>query len=248
MTQVTAIEVPTTSTPTPNKPSNGEVLITLVLDETGSMNSCWDSTISSVNDFLGTQKSQDGVAHASLFKFSTGGYNSPRNLVAHDSGNTSIRTIFENKEISKVELLSRDNYRPNGGTNLYDAIGSTIRRIEAQLAPLAEVPDVLCVIVTDGDENASTEYTLDAVKALVQAKEQEGWTFVYLGANQDAWKVGQAFGLSKGNTMSYSTSQMESTMSNLAAATSVYRSSRMGGAVARGVADQNFFGADDEAE
>ena len=244
MTQVTAIEVPTASTPTPNKASNGEVLITLVLDETGSMNSCWDSTISSVNDYIGTQKGQEGVARVSLFKFSTGGYASRRygnNAASVQAGN-AIRTVFESKLVAEVEELNRQNYTPNGGTNLYDAIGNTIRRIEAQLAPLTEVPDVLVVIVTDGGENASTEYTLDAVKSLVKAKEQEGWTFVYLGANQDAWQVGASFGLSKGQTMSYSTANMSGTMSNLATATKSFRSSRMTGAVARGTVEKNFFG------
>jgi hypothetical protein len=238
MTQVTAIEVTTTST----KPSNGETLITLVLDETGSMNSCWDSTISSVNDYLGSQKGQDGVARVSLFKFSTSGWNA-----SMDRGE-QIRTVFENKVVGEVEELNKQNYKPNGGTNLYDAIGSTIRRIEAQLEPLSEVPDVLVVIVTDGGENASTEFKLEDIKSLVQAKEADGWTFIYLGANQDAWQVGSSFGLSKGQTMTYSTANMAGTMSTLANATTTYRSLRSSGAVERGTVTKNFFAPDSDSE
>jgi hypothetical protein len=214
------------------------------------MNSCWDSTISAVNDYMGTQKSQEGVARASLFKFSTGGYSYGR---ADATSTSEFRTIFENKLVGEVDELTKENYRPTGGTNLYDAIGNAIRRIEAQLAPLSEVPDVLCVIVTDGGENASREYKLSDIQALVKAKEAEGWTFVYLGANQDAWQVGQTFGLHKGQTMSYSTANMAGTMRSLSESTKSYRSARMGGAVERGTVTRNFFdpeatGSDEDAE
>lgn len=242
MTQVNAVEVVTTSTPT--KPSNGETLITLVLDETGSMNSCLDATISSINDYIGSQKGQEGIANVSLFKFSdTAGYaRSYANVGAKPAVQSElIRTVFENKVVTEVPELTRSNYKPDGGTNLYDAIGSTIRRVEAQLSGLTEVPDVLVVIVTDGGENASKEFKLADVKALVQSKEQEGWTFVYLGANQDAWQVGQSFGLSKGQTMSYETTAMNATMSTLAESTATYRSLRSSGQVARGSVTKNFF-------
>lgn len=233
MTKVNAVEVNMTSQVS-RKPSNSEILITLVLDETGSMNSCWDSTISSVNDYMGSQKSAPGVAKASLYKFSSSGWGA--------SLAEPVRTVFENKLVAEVEELSRANYVPNGGTNLYDAIGMTIRKIESQLAPLNEVPDVLMVIVTDGGENTSREYNLDAVKKLVQAKEAEGWTFIYLGANQDAWSVGQSFGLSKGQTMTYDTAAMNSTMGTLASATTAYRGLRTSGQVAYGSTTKNFFG------
>lgn len=56
---------------------------------------------------------------------------------------------------------------------------------------------VLAVIVTDGDENSSREVTIDAVRSMIGEKEATGdWTFIYLGANQDAWREGSGFGLS----------------------------------------------------
>lgn len=49
---------------------------------------------------------------------------------------------------------------------------------------------VLAVILTDGEENASHEVTGEQVKAMIEEREAKGWTFIYLGANQDAWAVG----------------------------------------------------------
>jgi hypothetical protein len=249
MTEVTAVEVVSASNS--NKPSNGETLISLVLDETGSMMSCYDSTISSVNDYLGSQKSAPGVAKVNLYTFSSNGlYGRAGVRTFNATYNTSvkadepIRTIVENTAIADVEFLTKQNYRPNGGTNLYDAIGTTIRRVEDQLSPMESVPNVLIVIVTDGGENTSSEYNLASVKALIQEKEAQGWTFVYLGANQDAWNVAQSFGLAKGQAMTYSTDNMAATMATLNEATVSYRGLRATGAVANGSVTKDFFGGD----
>ena len=235
MTKVQAFEVETTSTPA-RKPSNGETLITLVLDETGSMYSVLDATISSVNDYIGSQKAADDVAKVNLFKFSQlGGWNT---RTAKEAG---LRPIVENMDVVNVAELNRQNFTPSGSTNLYDAIGLSIKHIENQLKDQDSVPDVLMVIVTDGGENASTEYKLSDIKSMIADKEAEGWTFVYLGANQDAWSVGSSFGLSKGQTMTYSVSDMDGTMETLSAQTTAYRSMRSTGAVAYGSVTKNFF-------
>lgn len=248
MTEVTAVEAVIASNTT-SKPNNGETLISLVLDETGSMMSCYEPTMSSVNDYLGSQQNAPGVAHANLYTFSdqTGGYRSMRsfNMMAgmkdaRDSGQ-DFRPVFENLPIASVGFLSRENYKPMGGTNLYDAIGMTIRRVEAQLEPLASVPNVLIVIVTDGGENASREYTLPAIKNMIKEKEGDGWTFIYLGANQDAFAVGSSFGLSKGQTMTYSTDNMSDTMATLSTATTSYRGMRGVGAADNATVAKGFF-------
>lgn len=240
MTIVNAVEVVTST----NKPTNGNTLIHVVLDETGSMNSCWDATINSFNEFIGGQKTTAaGECNVSLSKFSTTGYGRLGHGLQLGS---AVRDLFTNVSVQNTPALSRSNYAPNGGTNLYDAIGSTVRRIESQLAPLAEVPNVLVVIITDGEENSSTEFTQTGVRELLKAKEQEGWTFLYLGANQDAWQAGSSLGLAKGQTMTYSTNNMDATMSTLSAATSSYRNVRAQAfAAGNNSAEvaQDFFGA-----
>lgn len=243
MTIVNAVEAVSST----KKPTNGNTLIHIVLDETGSMNSCWDSTINSFNEFIGGQKSTtSGECHVSLSKFSTSGYGYTRGVQLMQQG-SAVRDLFVNVNVQDTPLLSRANYAPNGGTNLYDAIGSTIRRVEAQLAPQSSIPNVLVVIITDGEENSSTEFTSEGVRELLKSKEREGWTFLYLGANQDAWQAGSSLGLSKGQTMTYSTNNMAGTMAALNTATTSYRNMRSQ-AFAAGSTDgevsQDFFGAD----
>ena len=234
MTEVIALEVDTTST----KPRNGSTLINIVLDETGSMHSCWDSTISSFNEYIASQKNVEGECSVSLYTFSdAAGFG-----LHGREDQKRIRIIYENLPVKDVDNLTRDSYQPEGGTNLYDAIGSTIRNVESQLGGMDSVPEVLVVIITDGDENCSREYRLNDIKRLIAEKEKEGWTFVYLGANQDAWKVGASFGLSQGQTMTYNTVDMSGTMSVLADATTVYRGLRSGGVESAGTIARNFFG------
>lgn len=236
MTIVNAVEAVST------KKNNGETLVNIVLDETGSMNSCWESTISAFNDYIGSQKTAPGVCRVTMTMFSdTGRYGFVTTGLSVEPVKSAVRNLYSNKPIADVELLSTANYRPNGGTNLYDAIGSSIRAVEAQLAGQDSVPNVLMVIITDGEENCSKEFTVQGIKDLVKAKEADGWTFVYLGANQDAWKVGQAFGLSKGQTKTYDTNNIQHVMADVSTATMSYRSTRglMGANI--GTVEKEFF-------
>lgn len=201
MSKVIAFEV---------KPSSKQTHITIILDETGSMMSCRDQTINSVNEYITTQQQDKNADCAvSLIKFSA-------------IEKKSVRTVFDRKNLSDVTPLGDNDFKPSGMTNLYDAIGSSV-------TALNDADDNLVIIVTDGAENSSTEYNLSTLNALISSKKEQGYTFVYLGANQDAWKVGAAFGLSKGQTMTYDTADMSSMMSNLSAATSSYRSMRSAG-------------------
>lgn len=222
MTLVNAFEVaPATSSP------KTETLIQFVLDETGSMNSCWDSTIDSFNEYIGSQSTvNDGmICKVGLVKFSDTGrsifYSSPSDNDPKRFDN--IRSVYSQTNIVDVPKLSRSTYTPNGGTNLYDAIGKTIVDLDAVVT---DAQNVLVVIITDGEENASREYKVNDIKRMIDERQAKGWTFVYLGANQDAWKVGSTFGLSKGQTMSYSTADMGATMDTLSVATTAYRGMR----------------------
>jgi hypothetical protein len=239
MVKVNAFEVnPSTSV------EKTEILIQFVLDETGSMNFCRDDTISSFNDYLGSQASlsSDKPCYINLNKFSDSLGSFSYSLKPNHSVSEPIRTIYENVLVNEAVYLNNENYTPSGSTNLYDAIGMTITNLDKLVKPNQ---DVLVVIITDGGENSSREYTLSAIKTMIADRQAKGWTFVYLGANQDAWSVGQTFGLSKGQTMTYSTTDMASTMSTLNVATSMYRSARSFASTAEsnaaGATSFNFF-------
>jgi hypothetical protein len=192
---------------TPSSSTNSTTLIEFLLDETGSMESCRDATISGFNEYVHGQKINNADnCLLSLTKFDSRGVNS----------------VYMAKSILDVEDLNRNTYAPNSSTNLYDAIGFRIKALES----FADANNILMVIMTDGYDNCSREYTAESVKAMIKEKEALGWSFVYMGANQDAWAVGQQFGMTVGNTMSYDTTNIKGAMGTLSAATTNYRNVR----------------------
>lgn len=206
--------------------------IEFLLDETGSMWSLVDATIGGFNEYVSSQRNQPGSCLFTLTKFDT----------------TGVCPQYTDKPIQTVEFLSRDTYTPNSCTNLYDAIGERVKALETRVASYPQDTSILFIIMTDGHDTDSTEHNADSIKALIKVKEAAGWTFVYLGANQDAWKVGQMFGMAKGNTMSYaaSASGMSGAMTDLANATTAYRGLRSKGVVAAASASMDFFSNDDK--
>jgi hypothetical protein len=107
--------------------------------------------------------------------------------------------------LSDVKKLDTNSYVPGGNTALNDAIGITVRKVDADKP---QVDKVITVIMTDGEENSSREWTNDAVKALIEQKEKEGvWTFVFLGAAPDAWDQGRSYGIPAANVAQYDTSR-----------------------------------------
>ena len=103
--------------------------------------------------------------------------------------------------LAKVRKLDAKSYLPGGNTALNDAIGITVRKIDADRP---RVDKVVTVIMTDGEENSSREWTHDAVKALISQKESEGtWTFVFLGASPEAWDQGRGYGIPAANVAQY---------------------------------------------
>jgi len=197
------------ATPAASKAEAGEMLVNFVLDETGSMEVVRDATISGFNEYVNSMmKGAKGPIKFTLTKF--------------DSRHTDI--ICNAVDIKDVPMLSRDTYTPGDMTPLYDAIASTVIATDEKLKAMPKKPTVLCVIMTDGEENASKQYTREKIFELIKAREAEGWRFVYLGANQDAWSVGQALGLAKGNVVTYDQSKTVKTFAMVGMASVRYAS------------------------
>lgn len=185
--------------------TEGRLCIGFVLDESSSMGSVYQATISGFNEYVNGLRKQDGETSMTVSKFSS--LNGPM-----------IRPLCENEAIDKVPELSMDNYRPSGNTPLYDAVGTTIKKIEGWLSGQTEEWPVLFIIQTDGYENASREFTRAQVFQLIEAKQAEGWKFIYLGADQDAMQAEQAargMGMGVGQTMGYASASTGSTYSSL---------------------------------
>jgi len=181
------------ASPTSTPPTTA---IAVLLDETGSMETCRDAAIEGFNAWLAEQKGNPGTAGAppaattlTLVKFS-------------DRPDLPMcRLVCEGAALDAVRPLDRETYTPEGGTPLLDAVGRTILWMDR----LQPQPDrVLVVILTDGEENASREFKRAQIQDLIRAHEATGyWTFAYLGANQDAWAAGEALGIAPGNRASF---------------------------------------------
>lgn len=158
--------------------------VIFVLDESGSMVMLTDATIEGVNSLVATQKAAAGDFTTAVYKFN--------NLV---------------KEVDTFDKLSRENYRPCGGTALIDAVCTAIDTEGKRLAAMNENDrpgKVVVVVVTDGQENSSHKFTMDDMKAAVKLQQDTySWQFVFLGANIDAFAVGGSYGFAQRSTMQY---------------------------------------------
>ena len=179
-----------------------KVLVSVVLDRSGSMNAVRDKTIEGYNEYLNALRTdKESEYSVTLIQFDL------------DKRTPDLTVCYVDKPIADVPDLTMKTYEPRGSTPLYDAIGECIRRVEAKGRA------VINLIITDGQENASQEFNIDTIKALVKQKEAEGQTFVFLGANIDAFAVGASFGAQAMNTSNYAPSQTVAAFTNTAHST-----------------------------
>ena len=145
--------------------------IIIVLDRSGSMNLIKNDMEGGLNQFFEEQKKEPGRATVTLTQF--------------DTEYDVVYSGIDIQSVPKAELV------PRGGTALLDAVGRTIHEVGSRLSktPEADRPGrVIFLIITDGQENSSREFTSEQVKALIKEQiEKYSWQFVYLGANQDAF-------------------------------------------------------------
>jgi len=120
--------------------------------------------------------------------------------------------------------LDNTSYQPDALTPLYDAIGKTVAELEKE--KIDKDCRVIFVIITDGQENNSREFDKAKIVKIIKEKEKV-WTFVYLGADQDAWlEASTSIGISTaGSTMSFDTKDMKRTFKKLERGTVAFMSS-----------------------
>jgi hypothetical protein len=155
--------------------------VTFVLDSSGSMSSIADDTIGGFNEFLADQRDEDGRATVSLYSF-----------------DDTVEPRYRDIPIGDAPDLDDDSYTPGGQTALHDAIATAVQETTDRIAgmPPYERPDaVIVVVLTDGRENAS-ETPQDRVRELVEdRREEHGWEFFFIGANQDAALTARKVGM-----------------------------------------------------
>jgi uncharacterized protein YegL len=150
----------------------------IILDESGSMSSIYNQALGGANETIQTIRASQEAADDQQ-QFLT--------FVTFSSGNAvPVRTVIDAQPITEVKDLTPDDYRPNGCTPLYDAMGESLTALERKVS---EDDQVLVTVITDGMENSSMEYSAMAITQIVKHLRDKGWTFVYIGANQDAVEV-----------------------------------------------------------
>lgn len=204
--------------------------ITVVLDRSGSMAAVRDDTIGGFNSFLEEQKAVPGSARVSLVQF-----------------DDRYEVLYENRSVQDAPMLSAKTFVPRGSTALRDAIGRTINATGARLTalPEAERPGkVLLIVMTDGEENASREFSGGQILDMItHQREKYQWEVVFIGANQDAVATGASYGIPQSNALNFAATPAGTRRMNaaLSQATASFRRRAAGQSEA-------FFSPDDQKE
>jgi len=149
----------------------------IILDESGSMDCVWAQTISNCNETLQTIFSAQKEFYATQDHFIS-------IYTFQDAGPLKSRYLLRNRPIAEARILTAKDYRPNGCTPLYDAVGETLTDLEA----VAETHDdavASVTIITDGEENSSRRYSGSDVAKIISRLKEKGWNFNIIGANID---------------------------------------------------------------
>lgn len=189
-----------------SKQMKTQVFNVIILDKSGSMECIRQAAVSGFNETLnGIKKAQEKFADTqehfvSLLTFC----------------DCEKNYVFDKVPVAEARPLTMEDYQPCCCTPLYDAMGFTLTTMRNHVRNIEDAV-VVVTIITDGLENASKEYTGSAVRQLVEQLKGEGWTFTYMGANQDSVEV--AFSLSIRNARNFEYSA-EGTMAGIAKDTS----------------------------
>jgi hypothetical protein len=152
----------------------------IIVDESGSMSHLRESTLSGINETIGTIHSAQEEFAATQTHTLT--------LVTFDSGSNrpDVRTMIDNQPISEVKEFK--DYMPNGCTPLYDAMGQSLTHLHDRIKDDKDATAVVTVL-TDGLENASREWDAAGLRRLIEQLKSEGWSFAYMGSAHNVKEV-----------------------------------------------------------
>lgn len=169
---------------------NKKMELVFILDKSGSMSGLESDTIGGFNSLL--EKQKDGLGEVS---------------VTTVLFNDDYQLLHDHVSISEVSPLTPKNYFVGGTTALLDAIGKTIHdliKVQRKRGRKHSAKKVLIVIITDGLENSSREYSYSKIKKLISIEQEKyGWEFLFLGANIDAAKVANDVGIRRERATNY---------------------------------------------
>lgn len=178
-----------------------QVFNVIILDRSGSMESIRHAAVEGFNETLaGIKKAQERFADTQDHFVS---------LVTFCSCET--RHMFDKTPVADANPLKLEDYQPCCCTPLYDAMGITLTAMRRHVQKIEDAV-VVVTIITDGMENASHEYNGKTVKELVERLRGEGWTFTYMGANQDSVEVAMTLSIRNARNFNYSSEGTRASM------------------------------------
>ncbi|WP_312644845.1 VWA domain-containing protein [Hydrogenoanaerobacterium sp.] len=164
--------------------------LVFILDKSGSMGGLESDTIGGYNSMLEKQKAVEGECHITTVLF-----------------DNNYELLHDRIDIKAISPITEKEYQVGGSTALLDAIGRTIHKIgnaQKHTADDYRAEKVMFVIITDGEENSSREYSAEKVKVQIERqKTKYGWEFIFLGANIDAVQTAGRFGIAPDRAINY---------------------------------------------
>lgn len=163
--------------------------LVFILDRSSSMAGLESDTIGGFNGMLRKQKKEEGEANVTTVLF-----------------DDQIDIIHDRFPIDVIKSLTAEDYYVRGCTALLDAVGSTVKKVENiqnRLPEEMKAEKIIFVIITDGQENSSQEYSVGMVKKMIEKNQEKGWQFLFLGANIDAVEEASKIGIPRSYAASY---------------------------------------------
>lgn len=154
----------------------------IIVDESGSMSIIRKQAFTGMNETLQTVRQMQKM-FPDQKQFVT--------LVTFDTCHTTWH--YDNTPASRTKDLDWKAYNPSGGTPLYDAMGTAISKVNAQVS---DDDNVLVTVITDGEENSSREWTLKMIRTMIEKLKKHNWTFTLIGTdNLDVETMAHSFAI-----------------------------------------------------
>lgn len=155
----------------------------ILLDASGSMRPVQDITLTGFNETVQTiQASQQAFPHQHQY------------VTFVTFNGMGIHTLLDRQPADVFKPLTAKDYRPDASTPLLDALGKSLLRLELQLEQEPQ-PTVLVSVLTDGQENASREFSYDGIRALINRLKSQGWSFTYMGTDHAVEEVASSLAI-----------------------------------------------------
>lgn len=172
------------------KKNNNITELVFILDRSGSMSGLESDTVGGFNTMIEKQKKQNDLCYVSTVLF-----------------NNTSEVLYDRVKLSEVQKMTEENFFVGGSTALMDAIGGAIHHIgniHKYIRPEDVPANTMFVIMTDGMENASRNYSSDRVKQMIERqKKRYGWEFLFIGANIDAVETAARYGIDADRAVNY---------------------------------------------